>query len=100
MTFVRVGQFKALAEKIEELRTIYEADAIPAIRAARGNISALLLQQHQARDAFMAITVWDTAEDAERYERSGQAAAMVDKIRFAFAEPPSLATYDAFGISG
>ncbi|MBZ9848561.1 antibiotic biosynthesis monooxygenase [Mesorhizobium sp. CA14] len=100
MTFVRVGQFKALAAKVEELRTIYEAEAIPAIRAAPGNISALLLQQHQARDAFMAITLWETAADAERYERSGQAAAMVDKIRFAFAEPLSLATYDAFGIPG
>jgi hypothetical protein len=48
----------------------------------------------------MAITVWGTAEDAERYDQSGQAAAMVDKIRFAFAGPPSLATYDAFGIPG
>ncbi|RVD47242.1 antibiotic biosynthesis monooxygenase, partial [Mesorhizobium sp. M2D.F.Ca.ET.140.01.1.1] len=28
-----------------------------------------------------------------------QAAAMVDKIRFAFAGPPSLSTYEAFGIS-
>ncbi|WP_217574065.1 putative quinol monooxygenase [Mesorhizobium sp. GbtcB19] len=100
MAFVRVGQFKALPERVEELCAIYEAEAIPAIRAARGNISAVLLQQHHARDAFMAITVWNSAEDAERYERSGQASAMVEKIRFAFAGPPSLATYDAFGISG
>ncbi|WP_208760403.1 hypothetical protein [Mesorhizobium intechi] len=46
----------------------------------------------------MAITVWSTVEDAERYDRGGQAAAMVDKIRFAFAGPPTLGTYDAFGI--
>ena len=100
MAFVRVGQFKALAERGEELRAISESEASPAIRAARGNSSPVLLQQHQARNAFMAITVWDTAEDAERYERSGQAAAMVDKIRFAFAGPPSLATYEAFGAPG
>ncbi|MDX8462089.1 putative quinol monooxygenase [Mesorhizobium humile] len=98
MAFVRVGQFKALPERVEALRSIYETEAIPAIRAAPGNISAVLLQQHQARDSFMAITIWGTAEDAERYDQSGQAAAMVDKIRFAFAGPPSLATYDAFGI--
>ena len=100
MAFVRMGQFKALPEQVEALWSIYETEAIPAIRAARGNISAVLLQQHQARDSFMAITVWGTAEDAERYDQSGQAAAMVDKIRFAFAGPPSLATYDAFGIPG
>jgi quinol monooxygenase YgiN len=98
MAFVRIGQFRALPDTTEQLRAVYEAEAIPAIRAANGNISAVLLQQHQARDTFMAITVWSTAEDAERYDRSGEAAAMVDKIRFAFAGPPSLSTYEAFGI--
>ena len=57
MPFVRVGQFKAVPDLTEQLRLIYEAEAIPAIRAAQGNVSAVLLQQHQARDAFMAITV-------------------------------------------
>lgn len=98
MAFVRIGQFKALPDQIERLRAIYETEAIPAIRAASGNVSALLLQQHQAPDSFLAITIWSTVEDAERYDRSGQAAAMVDKIRFAFASPPSLNTYDVFGI--
>ncbi|MCA0033752.1 putative quinol monooxygenase [Mesorhizobium sp. B263B2A] len=98
MAFVRIGQFRALPDTTEQLRAVYEAEAIPAIRAADGNISAVLLQQHQARDTFMAITVWSTAEDAERYDRSGEAAAMVDKIRFAFAGRPSLSTYQAFGI--
>jgi quinol monooxygenase YgiN len=98
MAFVRVGQFKALPDQADKLRLIYEAEAIPAIRAATGNVSAVLMQQHQDREAFMAITVWDTAEDAERYDRSGQAAAMVDKIRFSFAGPPSLTTYEAFGV--
>ncbi|TGQ74862.1 MAG: antibiotic biosynthesis monooxygenase [Mesorhizobium sp.] len=99
MAFVRIGQFSALQDKTEQLRAIYETEAIPVIRAASGNISAVLLQQHQERTSFMAITVWNTVEDAERYDRSGQAAAMVDKIRFAFAGPPSLSTYEAFGIS-
>ncbi len=72
MAFVRIGQFKALPDTTEQLRAIYEGEAIPAIRAANGNISAVLLQQHQQRDIFMAITVWSTVEDAERYDRSGQ----------------------------
>lgn len=99
MAFVRIGQFKAVPENIEVLRSIYESEAIPVIRAARGNISAVLLQQSDAQDSFMAITVWSSAEDAERYDRSGQAAQMVGKIRFAFAGPPTLTTYEAFGVS-
>ena len=98
MAFVRIGQFKAVPERADDLRSIYEGEAIPVIRAAHGNISAVLLQQHEARDSFMAITVWESAADADLYDRSGQATAMVDKIRFAFAGPPSLTTYDAYGV--
>lgn len=98
MTFVRIGQFKALPGTSDRLRDIYETQAIPEIRSAAGNVSAVLLQQREARDAFMAITVWSTQGDAEAYDKSGQALAMVDKIRFAFAGPPTLSTYDAFGV--
>ena len=36
MAFVRIGQFKALPDTTEQLRAIYETEAIPAIRAAVG----------------------------------------------------------------
>jgi quinol monooxygenase YgiN len=98
MTFVRIGQFKALPGTTDALRQIYETQAIPAIRQASGNISALLLQQHQSPEPFMAITIWNTQDDAEAYDKSGQALEMVNKIRFAFAGPPTLGTYEAFGI--
>jgi len=98
MAFVRVGQFKARPELVETLRTTYERDAIPKIRAAPGNVSAVLLHQHQAPDEFLAITIWRTRADADAYDASGQAAAMVATIRHAFAGPPVLTTYDAYGI--
>jgi quinol monooxygenase YgiN len=98
MAFVRIGQFKAFPEKTDELRRIYEHEAIPAIRAASGNVSAVLLQQHEAPDCFMAITVWNSKADAETYDKSGQAATMVNKIRFAFTGPPTLSTYEAYGV--
>lgn len=99
MTFVRIGEFRALPDKTKELRAIYENEAIPTIRAAQGNISAVLLQEHRAPDTFLAITIWQTAEDADRYDKSGQATAVVDKVRFGFAGPPSLSTYDAYGLA-
>jgi quinol monooxygenase YgiN len=97
MTFVRAGVFKAQHDKIDELRRLYEQEAIPRIRAVGGNVGAFLLQQHDDPDSFMALTAWKTKADAEAYERSGKAAEMVDKIRHAFAGPPVLVTYDGFG---
>src|SRR5258708_8563015 len=98
MAFVRIGQFNAVPGATDQLRDSYETKAIPAIRSAAGNVSAALLQQREAPDAFMAITVWNTQGDAEAYDKSGQALEMVNKIRFAFAGPPTLCTYDAFGM--
>jgi heme-degrading monooxygenase HmoA len=98
MAFVRIGQFKAKRDHIEELCRIYERDAIPAIKSAPGNVSAVLLQQHQEDDTFLAITLWKSREDAAAYEKSGAAAQMVSKVRHTFASPPTLTTYDAFGV--
>jgi quinol monooxygenase YgiN len=98
MPFVRVGEFRAKSESAAEICRIYETEAIPVIRAASGNVSAVLLRQHQQRDTFLAITIWKTQADAESYEKSGTAAQMVNKIRHAFAGPPTLTTYDAYGI--
>jgi heme-degrading monooxygenase HmoA len=97
MAFVRVGVFKAQPAKLDELRSIYESEAIPIIRSAAGNLGAFLLQQRDDPASFMAMTVWQTQQDAEAYEKSGQAAAMVGKIRHAFAGAPTLTTYVAFG---
>jgi quinol monooxygenase YgiN len=98
MEFVRIGQFHAKPGEAETLSGIYEREAIPAIRSAPGNVSAVLLRQHQQADLFMAITIWKTQSAAEDYDRSGMAQQMVGKIRHLFAGPPSLTTYDAYGI--
>lgn len=98
MAFVRVGEFKAKADAASELCRIYEREAIPTIRAATGNVSAVLLRQHQQPDSFLAITIWRTRADAEAYEKSGTAQEMVSKIRHAFAGAPRLTTYDAYGL--
>jgi quinol monooxygenase YgiN len=71
MAFVRVGQFKALPGTTDQLRRVYETEAIPVIRSAPGNVSAVLMQQREAPEAFMAITIWKTQGDAEAYDKSG-----------------------------
>lgn len=98
MPFVRVGEFQTKDGAADEVARIHESEAIPAIRRASGNLGALLLRQHQQPGRFLAVTIWQTSADAEAYEKSGMAQEMVSKIRNAFAGPPTLTTYDAYGI--
>jgi quinol monooxygenase YgiN len=98
MAFVRIGYFRAQPDKIEELRSVYEREVLPSQRSAPGNVSACLLQEHGDPARFMACTGWRTAEDAVAYDQSGQAAAMVGKIRHTFAGPPELVTCEGIGI--
>ncbi|MEO6610210.1 MAG: antibiotic biosynthesis monooxygenase [Aestuariivirga sp.] len=98
MTYVRIGHFKSKSDSAAELCRIYEQEAIPEIRASEGNVSAALLRQHQEADAFLAITLWRTRASAEAYDASGAAARVVGKVRHLFDGPPTLTTYDAFGV--
>jgi len=95
---MRIGSFKAKADKVGELLQIYQNDAIPVIKAAPGNAGAFILQQHSDPYSLLACTVWGTKEDAENYHKSGQAAEMVNKIKHTFEGPPELLTYESYGI--
>jgi heme-degrading monooxygenase HmoA len=98
MAFVRVGEFRTRENAGDEVARIYQREAIPLIRGASGNLSALLLRKHEQPDSFLAITVWRTSDDAEAYEKSGMAQEMVRKIGHTFVGPPTLTTYEGYGI--
>jgi hypothetical protein len=46
MPFVRVGQFRAKNGSVDDLCRTYSTEALPAIRAAKGNLGAFLLRPH------------------------------------------------------
>jgi len=94
MVFARIGTFDARADCADDLLRLYETEAIPLARTAAGNVGAVLLRQRDNPARFMAITLWRAQADAEAYERSGLAAQVIDKVRHAFAGPPTLLTCD------
>jgi integrase len=70
MAFVRVGQFKAKKGSADELCRTYSAEAIPAIRAAKGNAGALLLREQEApkaRDRVMSGHVRQRGKKGQWY---------------------------------
>jgi quinol monooxygenase YgiN len=98
MGFMRVGNFRAQPDKVEELLKIYQSEALPVIKMALGNVGAFILQKYDEKNCFLVCTAWKTKEDAENYDKSGKALEMVNKIKHTFDGPPNLTTYETYGL--
>ncbi|HVZ73939.1 MAG TPA: antibiotic biosynthesis monooxygenase [Polyangia bacterium] len=93
--FVRLGTFTVKPGELETLRATYNADCVPLVHRAPGNVDAFLLEP-VAEGPVIACTMWRTEEDAVRYESSGDAQAVVARIKHHFAGPPKLDTYRVY----
>ncbi|MGH9556435.1 MAG: antibiotic biosynthesis monooxygenase family protein, partial [Terriglobales bacterium] len=56
-------------EKIEELRTRLDQDILPSLRKQKGFVDELVLNSDRETGHVLAISLWDTRDDAERYQR-------------------------------
>lgn len=90
--FVRMGTFPVNPGELETLRRTYNDVCAPLVRAAAGNVDCFLLEPVEGGD-IIACTIWQSEEDATRYEASGTAQEIVAKVRQHFAGPPRLAAY-------
>lgn len=92
---VRMTAVKPHADLIEEMKAIYNAEVVPVVTQAHGNMGAYLLEPDQAGDEYISVTMWDDRANAEAYEASGLYKEMVDKVRHTFAERPTLRLYES-----
>lgn len=93
--WVRIGSFRVQPGEAEQLRTIYNGQAVPKVRAFPGNVGCLLLEPTAGTDEFLVLTLWQDQTAAERYESSGAAAEVVALVKRFFAGPPALRSYSS-----
>jgi quinol monooxygenase YgiN len=91
--WVRMGSFRVVTGKLDELRRVYLQECVPIVKAAAGNLDCCLLESTTDEDAIIAWTVWQTEQHATDYEMSGTARAVVAKVRHLFAGPPALQSF-------
>lgn len=53
----------------EELKQNYIEEVIPALRTVKGCRNAFLIGSVEAQDQLISVTLWDSREDAEAYDR-------------------------------
>jgi quinol monooxygenase YgiN len=98
--WVRVGSFLVKPGEAAALRSTYNQQAVPKVRAYPGNLGCLLLEPITDGEPFMVVTVWEDRAAAEKYESSGAAAEVVGLVRAFFAGPPTLRSYESASIAG
>ena len=98
--WVRVGSFLVKPDQVANLRTTYNEQAVPKVRAYPGNLGCLLLEPSADGDPFLVMTVWQDRAAADSYESSGTATEVVSFVRAFFAGPPTLRSYESASIAG
>ena len=91
--FVRMGSFRVVPGKLEELRRIYLGECASIVKKAPGNLDCCLLESATDAESIAAWTVWQTEKHAQDYDASGTAQSVVAKVRHLFSGPPTLSSY-------
>ena len=93
--FVRLTFISILADKKADLEKRYVQEIIPVVKKQQGNLGIRLLEPTASDEAYISLTEWETAADAERYESSGTYKELVDSLKPDYSGKPILKTYTA-----
>jgi quinol monooxygenase YgiN len=81
LMFLRLVSAKVQPGKLEELRHLYTNVVIPALLSVKGCHYAYLIENTEEKNEAISLTIWDSQQDAENYERSGLFDELTDKIK-------------------
>jgi quinol monooxygenase YgiN len=88
MTFVRLKPGKK-----EAARKLYDNEVIPAHKDRQGLRFVHLLESMDSMDEGIAVTAWDTREDALAYEKAGDYQKLISKFKDLIEGKPELKSY-------
>ena len=94
MAFARLTFVKLKPDvSLEDTRKIWDGDVIPAAKEQKGLIGGFLLVTEQ-RDEAVAVTLWESKDDALTGEQSSYYQDQVKKFAAFIAAPPDRKHYD------
>lgn len=84
--FIRIVSLQIQGDMADQFKHLYQGEILPRLREAEGCRFAGLSEQIGGDHRFLSISVWDSREFAERYERSGLFDALLDKVKHTFSD--------------
>lgn len=86
LLYLRIVSVKIKPGKIEEFKEIYSKEIIPALHSVKGCRYAYSIGSIEDKNEVISVTIWDSKEDADAYEKSGFFDKLTEKLKHTFAE--------------
>lgn len=84
--WLRIVSLKIKPGMSAEFEQIYRGTVLPALESVQGCCYVFLTQGAASQNEFLSITLWDSKQDAERYEQSGRFAELLGKTKHTLSE--------------
>jgi heme-degrading monooxygenase HmoA len=84
--YLRIVSVRVQPKKMNELRAVYAGEIIPALLSTTGCRYAYLTEGIEETDEAISVTIWNSKEDADSYEREGGFSELLSKVRHTFLE--------------
>jgi quinol monooxygenase YgiN len=84
--YVRIVSAKIKEGKMDEFKKLYSEIIIPALKNTHGCKYAYLTESMQEKNSIISLTIWNSKEEAEEYEKSGRFAELTDKVKHTLSE--------------
>lgn len=92
--YIRVNFLKIKTREKDIARKIYNEEVIPAHKSHKGCRFVYLLECLDNEEEGMTLTAWDTREDLENYEKSGDYEKMISGFKGFISEVPVQKHYE------
>jgi heme-degrading monooxygenase HmoA len=91
--FTRIVEVTAKNGKARELSRTIDEKVLALLRQQPGFVDEITLISREHPDRLLALSFWNSAEDAERYSREGFSK-VNEIIRNLITDPPQVRTFD------
>jgi heme-degrading monooxygenase HmoA len=92
--FARLTFIDVTPEHQDDFKQIYEQEIVSVVRSQKGNIGIWLLEPTDNSEQYISLSEWLSKADADEYEASGTYRKLVDRLKHAYKNKPTLRTYN------
>ncbi len=84
--YVRIVSLKIQQDKLEEFKSLYSDVVMKALNQTPGCKFVFLTESLTEVNEFLSVTIWDSKEDANRYEDSGKFEELINIVKHTFSQ--------------